>query len=148
MAIKIDWVLNQKLALGPAPQNIEDFHELKKNKIVGILSLCSKEEISVSFDFEKNFSCKRVVLPDHKYKEALTIEQLNLALESLASIVEKGPVYVHCVAGIERSPLVCMAWLIQNHDLTPTQALDYLMGVHIGTNPLPDQLRLLNLLKN
>ena len=147
MTIKIDWVLNNKLALGPAPQKLEDFHELKNNKIVGILSLCSKEEISVSFDFENYFICKRVVLPDHKYKIALTIDQLNLALENLANIIDKGPIYVHCVAGIERSPLVCMGWLIQKHNLTPTQALDYLMSIHLGTNPLPDQLRLLNLIK-
>ena len=72
---------------------------------------------------------------------------MNLAINTLAEIIESGPVYIHCLAGIERSPLVCMAWLVKNYNLTPTQALDYLMHVHKGTNPLPAQLKLLNLLK-
>ena len=146
MAIKIDWVLNNKLALGPAPKEVEDIDELKKNKIVWIFSLCSQNEITVNVNYDEYFSCKRVILNDHKYKDALTIEQLNLALNTLSKIIESGPVYVHCVAGVERSPLVCMGWLIQKHNLTPTQALDYLMDIHVGTNPLPEQLRLLHFL--
>ena len=147
MTIKIDWVLNDQLAIGAAPRDNNDLDVLKKCGFVWIFSLCSKEEINVEVNFEDYFSCKRVILPDHKYKEALTIDQLNLAINTLAEIIESGPVYIHCVAGIERSPLVCMAWLVKNYNLTPTQALDYLMDVHKGTNPLPAQLKLLNLLK-
>ncbi len=147
MSIKIDWVLNDQLAIGAAPRDNNDLDVLKKYGFVWIFSLCSKEEINVEVNFEDYFSCKRVILPDHKYKEALTIDQLNLAINTLAEIIESGPVYIHCLAGIERSPLVCMAWLVKNYNLTPTQALDYLMDVHKGTNPLPAQLKLLNLLK-
>ncbi len=147
MAFKIDWVLIDKLALGPAPRKIEDINELKKNKIIWIFSLCSKKEITVEVNYEDYFSCKRIILPDHKYKESLTINQLNLAINTLSEIIDSGPVYIHCVAGFERSPLVCIAWLVKNYNMTITQALDYLMDVHIGTNPLPDQLKLLNSLK-
>ena len=148
MTIKINWVLNNQLALGPAPRKIEDIKELKNNKIKGILSLCSENEINVEVNYEENFSCKRIVLPDHKYKEALTIDQLNAAINILEEIIELGPIYIHCVAGVERSPLVCMAWLVKHYDLTPTEALDYLMNVNVGTNPLPAQFGLLNLIKN
>ena len=147
MTIKIDWVLKDQLAIGAVPRDNNDLEVLKKYGFVWIFSLCSKEEINVELNFEDYFSCKRVILPDHKYKEALTIDQLNLAINTLAEIIESGPVYIHCVAGIERSPLVCMAWLVKNYNLTTTQALDYLMDVHKGTNPLPAQLNLLNLLK-
>ena len=44
---------------------------------------------------------------------------------------------------MERSPLVCIAWLIRNEKLSLQQALDYMMQVHKGTNPLPGQLKLL-----
>jgi protein-tyrosine phosphatase len=44
---------------------------------------------------------------------------------------------------MERSPLVCMAWLVEHKHLSPTDALDYLMQVHPGTNPLPQQLAVL-----
>ena len=147
MAFKIDWVLIDKLALGSAPRKIDDIEELKKNKFKWIFSLCSKKEITVEVNYEDYFSCKRIILPDHKYKESLTINQLNLAINTLSEIIESGPVYIHCVAGFERSPLVCIAWLVKNYNLTTTQALDYLMDVHKGTNPLPDQLKLLNSLK-
>ena len=45
---------------------------------------------------------------------------------------------------MERSPLVCLAWLVSRHGQSPQAALDYLMQVHPGTNPLPGQLKLLN----
>ena len=32
---------------------------------------------------------------------------------------------------------------VQQHHLNPARALDYLMQVHPGTNPLPEQLALL-----
>ena len=146
MTIKINWVLNDQLAIGAVPRDNNDLELLKKYGIVWIFSLCSKEEINVEINFEDYFSCKRVILPDHKYKEALTIDQLNLAINTLAEIIESGPVYIHCVAAIERSPLVCMAWLIKKHNLNPTQALDYMMDIHKGTNPLPEQLKLLYLI--
>ena len=61
----------------------------------------------------------------------------------LAGLRQQGPVYVHCVAAMERSPLVCLAWLVSRHGQTPERALDYVMEVHPGTNPLPGQLALL-----
>ena len=70
--------------------------------------------------------------------------ELEQALTTLAELRQQGPVYVHCVAAMERSPLVCLAWLVRRHGLTPHRALDYLMQVHPGTNPLPGQLALLS----
>tara|TARA_A100001011_G_C13807702_1_gene633587 strand:+ start:33 stop:482 length:450 start_codon:yes stop_codon:yes gene_type:complete len=147
MNFKIDWVLQNEIAVGPIPKTFRDIDELKNKKIIWIFSLCDIKEFPIDINYEDYFSCKRVILPDHKYKRPLTIDQLNLALDTLAEIIETGPVYIHCLAGVERSPLVCMAWLMQNHNLTLTQSLDYLMDIHKGTNPLPEQLRLLHLIK-
>ena len=146
MHIKLDWVLKDELAIGSAPKTFEDINELKINGINGILSLCSNEENPFNIDLKDYFNCRNILLPDHKYKSLLTIDKLNQALENLSILKKHGSVYVHCLAGVERSPLVCMGWLVKNHSLTPTQALDYLMNIHSGTNPLPDQLKLLNLL--
>ena len=142
--IKIDWLLHKELAIGPAPWTIEDINELKANGISAILSLCSLEELNKELKLEDYFKCKRIVLPDHKYRKPPSINQLNMALEALEALQLFGPVYVHCLAGIERSPLVCMAWLVKKHNLNPTQALDYLMNNHPGTNPLAEQLKLLS----
>ena len=140
---KIDWVLQNELAVGPAPISDAHIDELKKEKIFSILSLCSKTETVYLDDIDKNFNCRRVILPDHKYKKPPTVQQINNALDVLAELILLGPVFVHCVASVERSPLVCIAWLIRKHNLNIQQALDYMMQVHVGTNPLPIQLNLL-----
>ena len=61
--------------------------------------------------------------------------------------MREGPTFVHCVASIERSPLICMAYLIKKCNLTPIEALDYLMEVHPISNPLPGQFAILKKLK-
>ncbi len=146
MNIKLDWILKEELAIGSAPKTYEDINKLKINGINGILSLCSNEENPFNINLKEYFNYRNILLPDHKYKTLLTIDKLKQALENLSILKKHGSVYVHCLAGVERSPLVCMGWLVKNHNLTPTQALDYLMNIHSGTNPLPQQLKLLYLL--
>ena len=43
--------------------------------------------------------------------------------------MKEGPVFIHCYAGIERSPLICMAWLVKYKMLSPSEALQYVMEV-------------------
>ncbi len=142
-SFRIDWVLTNDLAVGPAPR--EDWHiqRLKAAGIHGVLSLCSLEEAQPPRGFTDQFQCQRIVLPDHRRPEVLTLDQLKSSLLALSELRQQGPVFVHCVAGVERSPLICMAWLVQQQHLNPSEALDYLMQVHPGTNPLPRQYELL-----
>ena len=44
---------------------------------------------------------------------------------------------------MERSPLICLAWLMKEKNLSSSEALDYLMQVHPRTNPLSGQLAVL-----
>ena len=87
------------------------------------------------------------MLPDHRAARLPDPPELAAALEALADLRRHGPVFVHCVAAMERSPLVCLAWLVNRHGQSPQAALDYLMQVHPGTNPLPGQLKLLDQLE-
>ena len=64
------------------------------------------------------------------------LAELGLALRQV------GPVFVHCLAAMECSPLVCIGWLVQQHRVDPQLALDYIQMSHPG-NPLPGQLSLL-----
>ena len=84
------------------------------------------------------------MLPDHRAGRLPTLAELGTALGHLAELQQHGPVFVHCVAAMERSPLVCLAWLVRQHRMSPERALDYLMQQHPGTNPLPGQLALLH----
>ena len=140
----VDWVLLNKLCVGRAPRTKSHIEKLKKQGIKSILSLCSKDEIKPPDQIEDHFICKRKVLPDHKYNREITVNEINESLEIVKEILNYGPVYIHCVASVERSPLICMAWLVKECNLNTQQALEYLMEIHPGTNPLPSHLRALN----
>ncbi len=140
----VDWVLIDELAIGPAPSAERHILRLKDVGVKAVLSLCAEEEAPPPAAMDEQFACSRLVLPDHRSGRLPEFDELLAALDQLAKLHQKhGSVFVHCVAAMERSPLVCLAWLVQRHSLSPEQALDYLMQVHKGTNPLPGQLALL-----
>ena len=141
---QIDWVLIDELAIGPAPRAERHVLRLHEAGVKAVLSLCSKEEAPPPPSIEEHFACSRLVLPDHRSGRLPQPTELFEALTLLGQLHHNhGSVFVHCVAAMERSPLVCLAWLVQRHQLSPEAALDYLMQVHPGTNPLPGQLALL-----
>ena len=140
---KINWVLNQELAVGTAPKKQKHLEKLADEGIKSIFSLCGENEVKSDLILDELFDHKRYVLPDHKTGKVLTCIQLNESLAILKNLLKSGAVFVHCYAAVERSPLVCMAWLMKEHHLTLEQSLDYLMQTNPGTNPLPSQLRVL-----
>ncbi|MCP9917507.1 dual specificity protein phosphatase family protein [Cyanobium sp. ATX 6F1] len=142
---RIDWVLRDELALGPAPQKEEHLELLEREGVRAVLSLCDAPELPMPQALAERFLWARQVLPDHRSGRNPTRAELEAALAELARLRHEaqGPVFVHCVASMERSPLVCLAWLMRERGMKRLQALDYLMQLHPGTNPLPGQLGLL-----
>ena len=141
----VNWVLKDEIAIGPAPTKEIHIYQLQEKKIKGILSLCSIEEVTPPNDINKIFRCERIVLPDHTYDKKMNFAEIMKVLDRLKELKKFGPIFVHCRAAVERSPLICIAWLVKNKNLTIQQSLDYLMRVNQGTCPSSDQL---NLLKN
>ncbi len=144
---RVNWVLVDELAIGPAPRAERHLDRLEAEGVRAILSLCGADEAPMPERQQQRFRCERVVLPDHRAGRLPEAAELTAALERLAALRESGPVFVHCVAAMERSPLVCLGWMVSRHGQTPQRALDYLMQVHPGTNPLPGQLALLSALE-
>ena len=144
---RFDWVLVDQLAIGPAPRAERHLDRLHDAGIRCILSLCASDEAIAPAGLSERFRTSCYVLPDHRAGRLPSLDELEIALGHLAELIQHGPVFVHCVAAMERSPLVCLAWLVTQHRMTPERALDYLMQQHPGTNPLPGQLALLQRLK-
>ena len=142
-SFKLNWILNNELAIGPAPLKSIHFNYLKQNNIKSILNLCSEKEAPINDEVKKSFTHVRYTLPDHKVSEEIKISDINQILNIIKEIKTEGAVFVHCQAARERSPIICMAWLISQHKLTPQRALDYLSEVNPRTNPLPIQFKLL-----
>jgi protein-tyrosine phosphatase len=140
---RLSWVLANELAVGTAPLAQRHLDRLEQEGVAGVLSLCSEHEAPLLPGLHKRFVYRRLVLPDHRASRLLELAEVEQALALLAELRQGRAVFVHCLAAMERSPLVCMAWLVSRHGITPQRALDYLMEIHTGTNPLPQQLALL-----
>jgi protein-tyrosine phosphatase len=134
------WVLRDQLAVGPAPRYVEHLDELAEAGILAVLSLCDEKEAPAPQGMEQRFTCRRLVLPDHHAGRPPKPQELELALSLLNELEPQGPMYVHCLAGVERSPLVCLGWLMRSRRLPLLAALEYMMRVHPSTGPLPEQL--------
>ncbi len=139
----ISWIIHNKLAIGKAPKKSEDFDKLKNLKIKSIFSLCGEDEVKQPPEIINQFFCKRFVLPDHKSSFLPKINDIKECVAILENLLEKGPVYIHCLAGKERSPLICIAWLMKKRKLELIDALDYVNQQHKISNPLNEHLNLL-----
>ena len=141
---KVDWVLKNKIAISPAPQVLEDVELLSRIGIKSVFTLCEKEKCYPKIS--EFFIQKFYTLPDHKIGKTPTSEELNFCIKVINELKEFQPTLVHCYAAMERSPLVCIAYLMKEKNITKQVALEYLMQVHPGTSPLPEQLDVLNYL--
>lgn len=139
----VSWVLINEIAIGRAPRKKIHLEIIKEKNIKSILSLCDVEEANPPKEMKDMFICKRLVLPDHRKGKEPSVSELIKVLNILKELRLKGSVYVHCVAAMERSPLICLAWLMKEKNLSSSEALDYLMQVHPRTNPLSGQLAVL-----
>lgn len=137
------WILSGKVAIGIAPKNKDEMEYLIKKGIKNILNLCNEYEYKPPLEFLSEFNYKIISLPDHKTKKLPKIEDIISAVKYLEDINQNGPTFIHCMAAIERSPLICMAYLMRVKKLTLNQSLNYLMQVNKRTNPLPSQYEIL-----
>ncbi|MBE9227763.1 dual specificity protein phosphatase family protein [Phormidium sp. LEGE 05292] len=137
----VDWVIPRKLAIGRLPQ-AGDGEQLLKANIKTVLSLCAEQEGVLPQEITQNFQCFRVVLPDRHYTTEMTAEQLAEAVNIVHESIQKNsPIFVHCLAGIERSPTVCIAYLCKYHKMELWEAANWLKQVHSSSLPNDSGLR-------
>ena len=135
-----DWILINKLAVGNCPTKEEHLNLLRKKNVKNILGLCGQDEVKWHENIEKEFSCFRYVLPDSHQKTLPTLEQLNTAFNLLKDLVSKDITFIHCVASMERSPLLCILFVMDKYNLSLEEGLDFVKRVHNNTNPTNHQL--------
>jgi len=138
----ICWVLIDELALGAAPNSLGFIETLKKNNIKNVLTLCDKKEFNYDL-FDDYFQKESYFIPDHRSRDKINSLEICKVLGILEKQISDAPTYVHCLFSIERSPLICMAYLVKYKKYPVQIALDYLMSIHPKTNPLDQQIELL-----
>ena len=140
---RISWVIPGKLAVGGLPRS-GMATKLTSAGISMVLALCDESEGKMLPEIEASFQTGRYVLPDRHYRQKLTPVQLAAAVEIVhQSLQNQQPIYVHCFAGIERSPAVCVAYLCRYGQQNLWEALEWVKSVHPPTSPTTEQLRVL-----
>lgn len=135
----LSWVIPGKLALGEFPRSPLP---LTAANIQGILSLVPESEGTLPDDFLQHFLCDRYPLPDSRTPEELTPARLAAAVELVRHRLQnQQSLYVHCLAGIERSPAVCIAYLCRYDRATLWDALQWVKTIHPPARPTSAQLR-------
>jgi hypothetical protein len=143
LPLRLSWLLVDELAIGTAPLDAADLDRLEREGVAAVLSLCAEAEAPPAPGLAGRFHALRVPLPDHRAGRWPRPEELQDALLALQALRPHGPVFMHCVAAAERSPLLAVAWLMTSRGLGLESALAYVQRQHPGTDPFPQQLQAL-----
>ncbi len=140
-----DEILPGKLFCGEMPFGIDDLTELQDNGINAILTVQEENENTVSPLYLENFNWIRLPIPDIRLGGIPTEKQLRDGAKILHDWIDqkKYVVYVHCYAGQERSPLVCMSYLILWKGMEMESAISFVKEKRKLAHPSIEQLGVL-----
>lgn len=136
------WVISGSLAIGPMPRDATDWRQLELTGFRSRFSCCYlSEEICPP---PLQWTQATVSLPDHRRQEPLRPDRLQQALEQAEALVASQPAtYLHCMAGLERSPLVATGLLARHHGIDVFEALQRIRLCHPRAMPLYSDLEVL-----
>ncbi|QFZ92675.2 dual specificity protein phosphatase [Synechococcus elongatus] len=140
--LTIDWVIPGRLAIGPLPHD-QQRSQFEQAQIQAVLSLCAPHEGPIPAWIQA-LEWQRCVLPDSHCDRLITVSEIEQAVEQLHQLLHVAtPVYIHCIASIERSPLITLAYLCRHRSLDFWEALSHLQQVHNPTRPTDTQMKVL-----
>jgi protein-tyrosine phosphatase len=141
--ISLHWIIPNRLAVGPMP-TLETADSLKTAGIRSVLTLCGEDEGKLADQVPTDYRWQRFLLPDSHYVEKMTAEKLKEAIDIAHDFIKTdGPLYVHCLAGMERSPTVCVGYLCLHEKMQVWEALNLVKSANPRTNITPDQIQVL-----
>jgi len=128
------------LFVGPAPTDEADFKQSQLMKITAILSLQTEEDVVTGLETCRRAASQRGLTlynaPVVDFDRADLGRKLRDCVELLNNLLENGDVvYLHCTAGVSRSPTVAAAFLHWKQGWTLDEAITRLMTVR---NCCPD----------
>lgn len=145
-ALPCNWLLTGQLAIGPMPRCDRHWQQLEEAGIRSRFSCCYPEEESALI-VPPGWRSERVSLPDHRQQEPLLPERLALALARAEALVgAAAPVYLHCMAGYQRSPLLAVGLTARLRGIDLLAALTWVRRCHPMAMPIYDHLVMLETL--
>ena len=144
MNLIFSWILIDQISIGSIPKDQNDIDLLKSKKIKSIISLTKYQDKELEKKIKTEFTFKQIVLPDHRSINKFEINHIQKTINLIKETESFYPLFIHCEASIERSPLIALAWLMHKKNITVQEGLDYMMSIHVKTNPLPEQIKILS----
>lgn len=136
MSKRFSWIVPHQLAVGPFPKSEHQITHLSRSGITAVLCLTEKDELEVPEAVFNRFVWERVPIPDGFTGGVPTTAQFAQALSILSRWHRKGHVvYVHCLAGVGRSPSVCAAYLVQTQGLQLEESIQLVKERHCLAEP-------------
>lgn len=141
--LSYSWILTSRLAIGPMPRSLRHWQQLEEAGFRSRFSCCYPNEEVVSIP--DHWSSIGVPLPDHREQEPMLEERLDFAISSARSLLESSPpVYLHCWAGRERSPLVAVGLMAYEKSGDLFEGLEWVRRCHPAASPIYGHLELLD----
>ena len=138
------WLRTRRLALGGFPQQAEQWQALEAVGIGQVFSCCDPSE--GIWEPPGHWRHERLALPDHRSNAVVTAAQLQEALDRLESMLaanDTPPLYLHCWAGMERSPLLAVGLLCRLEAMPFFDALAQVRRLHPQARPITAHLLVL-----
>ena len=125
LPLPYSWILTNRLAIGPMPRQASHWQQLEQVGFQSRFSCCYPEEEQFS-PIPDHWQSLSLALPDHRNQEDLRPEKLSEALDLARGLLNsRPPVYLHCLAGRERSPLIGVGITALERQIDVFAALDW-----------------------
>ena len=143
------WILINKFAIGTPILKENQKRILDSNGIKTILDLRNSTDFDKThqekyINYLSDFKYINIPLPDHKTPRLASNSEIMKAVEELDISLSKGPVFMHCHAAMERSPLISIAYLNLKLGLSLINAIDYVKQQNKSTFVNMSQIKLIN----
>jgi hypothetical protein len=134
------WLRTRRLAVGGFPGQPEHWQALEASGIGQVFSCCDPNE--AEWQPPAHWRSAQLTLPDHRSSVPPTAEQLRQALDQLQAMLsgDHAPLYLHCWAGMERSPLLAVGLLCRLEGLPFFDALAQVRSLHPQAKPITAHL--------
>lgn len=137
--LRYSWIVEGSVAVGPAPRNYEVLQRLGFDAAVNLQE--ETEPGPLGQPEPDQFTVISVPIRDGVIGGVPTVDQVTRAAESIHELVqEERSVYVHCFAGVGRSPMACIAYVARYTSTTLDEAIQRILVCHRFAEPNADQL--------
>jgi hypothetical protein len=129
----------ENLFIGPCPHSVEATGQIARLGVDAVMSLQTDSDMAFhNIDWPRlisGFSDQGIQVHHYPIEDSVESvrKRLTLGVECLARLLEDGTVYLHCIAGINRSPTLIAAYLMTEHGYSLDDSMAFVSEKHCSS---------------